>query len=82
MKAAGRGEEVRRAVCFACSSQAGVLATVRDGRVVDSVEVSEGVILDLDEKGRILGIEVLEYSKSGVDVDRLIKEGLEAVVKP
>ena len=54
---------------------------VRDGRVVDSVEVSEGVILDLDEKGRILGIEVLEYSKSGVDVDRLIKEGLEAVVK-
>ena len=54
---------------------------LKAGRVADSVEVSEGVILDLDEEGSILGVEILNYSKSGVDVDRLIVEGVEAVVK-
>lgn len=54
---------------------------LRDGRIADSIEVSEGVILDLDGKGMILGVEILNYSRSKVDIDRLIKEGVESIVK-
>ena len=54
---------------------------LKTGRVADSIEVSEGVILDLDEEGGVLGVEVLNYSKSRVDVDKLIIEGVEAIIR-
>ena len=53
---------------------------VRDGEVADTVEVAEGVIVDLDREGRVLGIEILGYSKSEIDLDEIIKRGVEAVV--
>ncbi|HZN27989.1 MAG TPA: DUF2283 domain-containing protein [Xanthobacteraceae bacterium] len=34
-----------------------------DARVVESEEVSEGVVLDYDAEGRIVAIEVLDASK-------------------
>lgn len=53
---------------------------VRDGEVADTVEVAEGVIVDLDREGRVLGIEILGYSKSEIDLDEIVKRGVEAVV--
>ncbi len=37
--------------------------TLRKGRVAKTVEMSDNVIVDLDRKGNILGIEMLDASK-------------------
>lgn len=34
-----------------------------DGLIVESEEVAEGVVLDFDEEGRIVAIELLEVSR-------------------
>ena len=34
-----------------------------EGRVAETIEVERGVLLDLDEKGRVVGVEVLEASR-------------------
>ncbi|MDP2950017.1 MAG: DUF2283 domain-containing protein [Chloroflexota bacterium] len=36
---------------------------LRDARPVDSMDVEEGVIVDLDSEGHIIGLEVLDASK-------------------
>lgn len=41
--------------------------------VAESVEISEGVIVDYDTKGEICGIEVLAFSKRNLDLNRLVK---------
>lgn len=45
---------------------------------VDSEEVSPGIIVDYDEKGRAVGIEMLHLSKrtSGVDTQRFLFESV------
>ncbi len=43
---------------------------LRKGKVAKTVEMSESVIIDLDKKGNLLGIEMLNASK------QLPKEGL------
>ncbi|MGY5876797.1 MAG: DUF2283 domain-containing protein [Candidatus Thorarchaeota archaeon] len=42
-------------------------------KVVESIEISEGVIVDYDEKGEICGIEVLAFSGRNLDLNRLVK---------
>ena len=44
--------------------------TLRKGRVAKTVEMSDSVIIDLDKKGNLLGIEMLDAS------NQLPKEGL------
>ncbi len=53
---------------------------LRDERVVESDEVAPGVIVDLNEKNEIVGIEVLWVSKRKLDLMKLIVEGPEALV--
>ncbi|MHA1654200.1 MAG: DUF2283 domain-containing protein [Candidatus Thorarchaeota archaeon] len=50
------------------------------GQVVSSEEISPGVIVDYDEMGDVLGIEVLSYSKRKLDLDRLIRLSHEELV--
>ena len=37
--------------------------TLAKGKVVDSEEVEPGLIVDLDKNERILGVEILEFSR-------------------
>ena len=37
--------------------------TLRKGKVAKTIEMSDNVIIDLDKKGNLLGIEMLEASK-------------------
>jgi len=53
---------------------------LRDDRVVESDEVEPGIIVDYNEKGEIVGIEVLWFSRRGIDLSRLVVEGPEALV--
>jgi uncharacterized protein YuzE len=41
--------------------------------VAESVEISEGVVIDYDSRGNICGIEVLAFSKKNLDLNRLVK---------
>jgi len=54
---------------------------LREGNVSDSIELEEGIIVDLDERGKIVGLEIINFSKSGVDLDKIIREGVESVAK-
>jgi len=53
---------------------------LKDEKVAESDEVAPGVIVDLNEKNEIVGIEVLWASKRKLDLMKLIVEGPEALV--
>jgi uncharacterized protein YuzE len=36
---------------------------LREAKIVDSMDIEEGVTVDLDEKGHIVGIEILDASE-------------------
>ncbi len=45
-----------------------------NGKVVDSVEVEEGVIVDYDEKGHVIGVEILGVKKRRLDLNKVVFE--------
>ena len=53
---------------------------LKDDKVVDSDEVAPGVIVDFNDKGEIVGIEVLEFSRRDIDMKKLVIEGPEILV--
>lgn len=57
-----------------------IYVRLKDEKVVESDEVAPGVIVDLNEKNEIVGIEVLWASKRKLDLMKLIVEGPEALV--
>ena len=36
---------------------------IKDGEAKKTIELNENIILDFDEKGRLLGVEILDASK-------------------
>ena len=52
----------------------------KDDRIVESDEVAPGVIVDYNERGEVVGIEVLEFSRRRINLSRLVLEGPEALV--
>ena len=54
---------------------------VRDDKVHDTIEVSKNIIVDLNDKGEIIGIEILNFSKSKINLNELVIKGIEAVVQ-
>ena len=55
---------------------------VMDGTVADSVEIRENVVADFNGKGEIIGVEVLNFSRSPFDVREILMKGVEIVAKP
>ena len=45
---------------------------VRSGKITDSLEVKSDVIIDLDHNKRLIGIEILHFSKSDINLNTLI----------
>ena len=48
-----------------------VYLNLTDATIVESEEVAEGIVVDYDDKGRLVGIEVLDASKRTGDPDAL-----------
>lgn len=44
---------------------------LNDSKIIDSEEVSPGVVLDYDAKDEVVGVEILHLSKRGVEIDKL-----------
>jgi len=49
---------------------------LREAKIVDSVDIEEGVTVDLDEKGHIVGLEILDASEK-LDVADLVNISIE-----
>ncbi|MEQ9716223.1 MAG: DUF2283 domain-containing protein [Candidatus Asgardarchaeum sp.] len=41
-------------------------------KIKESDEIADGVILGYNENGKIIGIEILNYSKRNIDLNKLI----------
>ncbi len=48
---------------------------LRDGKIVESDGGAPGIIVDLDENGEIVSIEILWASKRRTDLTKLLIEG-------
>lgn len=51
---------------------------LREGVADDSVDIEDGVTIDLDADGHILGVEVLDARRRGTGVDSFVVEQLRA----
>ena len=49
---------------------------LREARINDSIDIEEGVTVDLDEKGHIVGIEILDASEK-LDISELVNISIE-----
>jgi len=50
------------------------------GKPRESVEVDDGIIVDIGENGEILGIEILAFSKRNMDLNKIIVLSPEKIV--
>ncbi len=53
-----------------------LIVKLRDSEIVDSIDVAEGVIVHLDEEGKVVEIEILDASKT-VEFDKILLSGLQ-----
>ncbi|MCE4619563.1 MAG: DUF2283 domain-containing protein [Desulfurococcales archaeon] len=49
-------------------------------RIVESEEVEPGVIIDYNDRGEIIGVEMLWFSRRKIDLNKLVLEGPEVLV--
>ena len=49
-------------------------------KIVDSVEIGSNIIADLDSRKKVVGIEILNFSKKRVAVTELIAKGIENIM--
>ncbi len=52
----------------------------KDDEVDDSIEVGEGIIVDYNAKGEIIGFEILNFSKRKISLNDIVVKGLEVVI--
>lgn len=53
---------------------------LREGKVADSVELSNNIIVDYDEEGKIIGIEILNFSKTRINLNEIVMKGIEVML--
>ena len=53
---------------------------LRDEKVAESDEVAPGIIVDFNERGDVIGIEILWFSQRKIDLRELVLKGPEALV--
>lgn len=49
---------------------------LREAKIADSIDIEEGVTIDLDEKGHIVGIEILDASEK-LEISDLVNISIE-----
>jgi uncharacterized protein YuzE len=54
-----------------------VYLNLTDRKIKESEEIADGIVVDYNEQGRIVGIEVLDASKRADDPDVLKQYGFE-----
>jgi len=54
---------------------------IRRDKIADTIELDDNMIVDLNDKGEIVGLEILSFSKSKIDLNKIILQGIEAVIE-
>jgi len=54
---------------------------IRRDKIADTIELDDNLIVDLNDKGEIVGLEILSFSKSKIDLNKIILQGIEAVIE-
>lgn len=49
---------------------------LREARITDSIDIEEGVTVDVDEQGHIVGLEILDASEK-LDISNLVNISIE-----
>lgn len=49
---------------------------LREARITDSIDIEEGVTVDIDENGHIVGLEILDASEK-LDISELVNISIE-----
>jgi uncharacterized protein YuzE len=49
---------------------------LREAKITDSIDIEEGVTVDIDEKGHIVGLEILDASER-LDISDLVNISIE-----
>ncbi|MCF2138409.1 MAG: DUF2283 domain-containing protein [Candidatus Thorarchaeota archaeon] len=53
---------------------------IDSGKVANSIEIAEGIIVDYNKSGEAIGIEILAYSQRNLDLNQLIHLDSEELV--
>ena len=53
---------------------------VRGDEVVDSVEAAEGVVVDYNARGEVVGVEILNFSERRIDLNEIVVKGIEGAL--
>ena len=46
---------------------------LKEGEVYESEEISEGIIIDYNKEGDVVGVEILNFSKRKIDLNKIIR---------
>jgi len=53
---------------------------VRNSEIVNSIEISENVSLDLNDKKEIIGIKSNKFSRSKIDLNNIVSRSIKTVM--
>ncbi len=53
---------------------------IKEDKIKDTTEIDTNIIVDYNEKGEIIGIEILNFSKTKINLNQLITKGIEATI--
>ena len=53
---------------------------IKEDKIKDTAEIDTNIIVDYNEKGEIIGIEILNFSKTKINLNQLITKGIEATI--
>lgn len=53
---------------------------ISGSRIVKSREAGSGIILDVDKNGNLVGVEILNFSKSSVDLRELVTKQFDSFI--
>lgn len=53
---------------------------MNSGKVNESIEIKDGIIIDYLDSGEILGLEIINFSKRKIDLNEIIKLKSEEII--
>lgn len=53
---------------------------IRSSKVEESIEAGNDIIMDLDKEGRLIGIEILNFSKNNINLRDLVTREFRSII--
>jgi len=53
---------------------------VKEDEISNTIELRENIIIDLNPKGELIGIEILNFTKTSINLNEILTEGIEELI--